>query len=74
MATTLVYSGAASFILLKLIDMTMGLRVSADDEREGLDVVLHGERVDDMWSGTLVMPRETEREASVVGLQGERAK
>ncbi len=73
-ATTLVYSGAASFILLKLIDMTMGLRVSADDEREGLDVVLHGERVDDMWSGTLVMPRETEREASVVGLQGERAK
>ncbi|MDF3836402.1 ammonia channel protein, partial [Cupriavidus basilensis] len=72
-ATTLVYSGAASFILLKLIDMTMGLRVSADDEREGLDVVLHGERVDDMWSGTLVMPRETEREASVVGLQGERA-
>src|ERR1700756_2939076 len=64
-ATTLVYSGIASFVLLKLIDMTMGLRVSTDEEREGLDVVLHGERVDDMWSGTLVLPREMEREAPI---------
>jgi Amt family ammonium transporter len=73
-ATTLVYSGIASFILLKLIDMTMGLRVSADEEREGLDIVLHGERVDDMWSGTLVLPQEMEREARLPGLQGEQAK
>ncbi|NLP61314.1 ammonium transporter [Paraburkholderia sacchari] len=44
--TTLVYSGVVSFVLLKVIDMVMGLRVSEEEEREGLDVVLHGERVE----------------------------
>lgn len=43
---TLVYSGVVSFILLKVIDMVMGLRVSEEDEREGLDVTLHGEHVE----------------------------
>ncbi|MDB4971004.1 MAG: Ammonium transporter [Myxococcales bacterium] len=37
------YSAVVSFVLLKLIDVTIGLRVTKDDEREGLDVVLHGE-------------------------------
>jgi ammonium transporter, Amt family len=32
-----------TFVLLKLVDMTIGLRVSATDENEGLDVALHGE-------------------------------
>jgi Amt family ammonium transporter len=44
--TTLVYSGVISFILLKLIDVTIGLRVSEEEEREGLDVILHGEHVE----------------------------
>ncbi|MDQ6916426.1 MAG: ammonium transporter [Pseudomonadota bacterium] len=43
---TLVYSGLVSFILLKVIDMVVGLRVSEEEEREGLDVSLHGERVE----------------------------
>ncbi|AOI83725.1 MULTISPECIES: ammonium transporter [Burkholderia] len=43
---TLVYSGVLSFVLLKLIDLTMGLRVSEEEEREGLDVILHGEHVE----------------------------
>ncbi|MBZ5793343.1 ammonium transporter [Burkholderia contaminans] len=43
---TLVYSGVLSFVLLKVIDMTMGLRVSEEEEREGLDVILHGEHVE----------------------------
>jgi ammonium transporter, Amt family len=43
---TLVYSGGVSFILLKVIDMVVGLRVSEEEEREGLDVSLHGERVE----------------------------
>jgi len=43
---TLVYSGVVSFILLKVIDMTMGLRVTEEQEREGLDVTLHGEHVE----------------------------
>ena len=45
-ATTLVVSGVGSFIILKVIDWTIGLRVSEEEEREGLDVSLHGERVE----------------------------
>ncbi|MFC0571796.1 ammonium transporter [Paraburkholderia solisilvae] len=44
--TTIVYSGVVSFILLKVIDMVMGLRVTEEEEREGLDVILHGEHVE----------------------------
>jgi len=40
---TVVWSGVASFILYKLVDMTMGLRVAADSERQGLDQTSHGE-------------------------------
>jgi len=42
---TLVWSGVVTFIILKLIDMTMGLRVSKEVEIEGLDINLHGETV-----------------------------
>jgi Amt family ammonium transporter len=44
--TTLLYSGIMSFIILKVIDMVIGLRVSSDEEREGLDLSLHGEKVE----------------------------
>ncbi|HUH95539.1 MAG TPA: ammonium transporter [Casimicrobiaceae bacterium] len=44
--TTLLVSGIGSFIILKVIDMVIGLRVSEEEEREGLDVSLHGERVE----------------------------
>ena len=43
--TTLLVSGVGSFILLKAIDMTIGLRVTEEQEREGLDLALHGETV-----------------------------
>ena len=43
-AFTLLWSGGISAILYKLIDLTMGLRVSEDAEREGLDIAEHGER------------------------------
>jgi ammonium transporter, Amt family len=43
--TTLIYSGVVSFILLKIIDAVVGLRVEREEEREGLDIVLHGEQV-----------------------------
>jgi len=42
---TLVWSGVVTFIILKIIDVAIGLRVTAEEEREGLDVVLHGERI-----------------------------
>lgn len=41
---TIVWSGVVSFVLFKLIDMTMGLRVSEEEERQGLDTASHGER------------------------------
>ena len=44
-AVTVVYCAVVSFILLKIIDATVGLRVDEEDEREGLDIRLHGESV-----------------------------
>ena len=44
-AITLVWSGLISLVLLKLIDWTIGLRVTVEEEREGLDMTLHGERI-----------------------------
>ncbi|UJB33591.1 MULTISPECIES: ammonium transporter [unclassified Chromobacterium] len=43
---TAAYCAVVTFILLKLIDIAIGLRVAEDEEREGLDVILHGERVE----------------------------
>ena len=42
---TAVYDVVVSLILLKLVDLTVGLRVDVDVEREGLDLALHGEAV-----------------------------
>ncbi len=41
--TTVIWSGVVAFIAFKLIDMIIGLRVSEEEEREGLDIVSHGE-------------------------------
>jgi len=43
-ATALIWSGVVSFIAFKVVDLTIGLRVSEEDEREGLDLSTHGER------------------------------
>ncbi len=40
---TIVWSGVVSFIAFKLVDLTIGLRVSEEDERQGLDISSHGE-------------------------------
>jgi Amt family ammonium transporter len=40
---TVVWSGIVSLIAYKLVDMTIGLRVTEEDEREGLDIAEHGE-------------------------------
>jgi Amt family ammonium transporter len=41
--TTVIWSSVVAFIAFKLIDMIIGLRVSEEEEREGLDIVSHGE-------------------------------
>ena len=40
---TILWTAIGSFILLKLVDMVVGLRVDADSERQGLDLTSHGE-------------------------------
>lgn len=40
---TIVYSGVLSFVLLKLVGLVFPLRASADDERQGMDLSMHGE-------------------------------
>lgn len=45
LATTL-YGAIVTLVILKSIDLVIGLRVDEDDEREGLDLSLHGERVE----------------------------
>ena len=41
---TLVWSGVATFVLVKITQALVGLRVDADTETEGLDLIAHGER------------------------------
>ncbi len=43
---TVIYGFLASFIILKVIDKTIGLRVTEEQEREGLDISLHGESIE----------------------------
>jgi ammonium transporter, Amt family len=40
---TIVWSGVVSIVAFKLVDIVIGLRVSEEDEREGLDITSHGE-------------------------------
>jgi Amt family ammonium transporter len=40
---TIVWSGVVAFIAYKIVDLVVGLRVSEEEEREGLDISAHGE-------------------------------
>jgi Amt family ammonium transporter len=40
---TVVWSGVVAFLAFKIVDLTIGLRVNAEHEREGLDISSHGE-------------------------------
>ena len=40
---TIVWSAVVSFVAYKIVDLTIGLRVSEEEEREGLDISAHGE-------------------------------
>jgi Amt family ammonium transporter len=46
--TTLVWSGVVAYISYKLVDILIGLRVSEEEEREGLDISSHGETAYEM--------------------------
>ena len=42
--TAVIWSGVVAYICYKIVDVTIGLRVSEEEEREGLDTAIHGER------------------------------
>lgn len=42
---TIVWCALVSFIILKVVDVVIGLRVTPDQEQEGLDTSLHGEQI-----------------------------
>ena len=42
--TSIIWSGVVAFICYKVVDLTIGLRVTEEQEREGLDTAIHGER------------------------------
>jgi Amt family ammonium transporter len=44
-AATLVYTAVVTWVLLKVIDVVIGLRVTPEQETEGLDLALHGETI-----------------------------
>ena len=44
-ATTLIYSGCMTLVILMVTKALVGLRVGEEEEREGLDLVLHGEQI-----------------------------
>ena len=43
-AATIVYCGVMTFVIVKILDATIGLRVNAEQEGDGLDLALHDER------------------------------
>ncbi len=45
MGSVIIFSGVMTYIIAKVLDLTMGLRVSDEEEYEGLDLSQHGERV-----------------------------
>ena len=40
---TVVWSGVVAYMSYKIVDLTVGLRVPEEQEREGLDITAHGE-------------------------------
>ena len=46
--TAVTWSAACTVVVLKLLAMTVGLKLSVDEQREGLDLVIHGERAYDL--------------------------
>ena len=65
-AVTVAFSVAGTLVILKVVDATVGLRVTADEEREGLDINLHGEEGYSIGSSTygrsdmVIAPEATE--------------
>jgi Amt family ammonium transporter len=51
-AVTVVFCSVMTFVIIKAIDLVLGLRVPSADEEAGLDIAVHGETAYVPWSGT----------------------
>ncbi len=51
-AFTVVFASSMTFIIIKVIDVALGLRVNEDEEEAGLDIAVHGETAYVPWSGS----------------------
>ena len=51
-AVTVVFTSLMTFVIIKAIDLVLGLRVPAEEEEAGLDIAVHGETAYVPWSGT----------------------
>ena len=70
-AAAIVYSGVASYLLLKLVGLVVPLRVDSRQEGTGLDVPLHGEEAYTHGEGAiLVMPSSAGKPSPVAGELG----
>jgi Amt family ammonium transporter len=49
---TIAFAGIGTFIIIKVIDIAIGLRVPQEEEEAGLDVAVHGETAYVPWAGT----------------------
>jgi hypothetical protein len=50
-AFTVAFCSIMTFIIIKVIDVVLGLRVAADEEEAGLDIAVQGETASVPWSG-----------------------
>jgi len=50
-AFTVVFASVMTFVIIKVIDVVLGLRVEEEDEEAGLDIAVHGETAYVPWSG-----------------------
>ncbi len=50
---TVVFAGVGTFVIIKVIDVAIGLRVTEETEQAGLDVSVHGETAYVPWAGTV---------------------
>jgi Amt family ammonium transporter len=69
----MVYSGVASFVLLKLIGLFIPLRATKAEEMEGLDISAHGEEAYMHIGGSTAVPARDKADVAVPGLSPARA-
>jgi Amt family ammonium transporter len=72
-AASLLFSGVATFVLLKLVGLAMPLRAATTEEGSGLDVTQHGEEAYVHGDGAILVLPETGEALGAMATEGGRA-